>query len=642
MLQTHLCQLVVCALVFLSCPPQCHLLMSGRPRRTAASKGKNTSAPDIATQPAQQKRGKGRPPKSTVTTATSNLPTEIDDGVPVSSEDVTPGTRRYATRATNDPHPAITAGLGKRTQEEISVDATRKREEKELLIMEKKAQLQAQADETQRAIEELAKYERELASMDSQEQFSKLLEDEENSQVAVNDEPLHNMDSDISPDMLMSKEDLNDDSHISEESETEAQTETAVVGEKRKAAAQSQKGKKKTKKDQRQELLAAIEDAKKGQRVADIEAGTVECVKPLVRTLKIPTKTATSVTATTTKSTATNSPVAARLSTSLSSSSKPLTMGLKPNWRTEICAASRFSSPSSSTPTYRPFEAVGVSTTMVVIDEDNLDGGKSGLASDLLEIMGKRRAPKTAVPDGQSLSFDSLPSWAQSEWKVTFIPTLLDIVGSQENPWGVNGNSDSNANLLGLVQALIDAIYPEAHEELDQKSKVFRIARQAVSDWRRNFVKAAHAAVKKDLESRGGKKQIQDFTRPVLCNHGSQADEKLADAPRGAIALAVTACVLNSIFYNDSNESLKVEHEFSMWRDGSYRQGKQFREDTVGAITLRWASGSVNPCWEATSTRAYTEIAAKHTEKKRSTIEQRDDDRELVVDRSSPAPGSED
>ena len=49
---------------------------------------------------------------------------------------------RYGTRLTNDPHPAYSAGLGKRTMDEIATIADQKRAERQALLKKKQEDIE--------------------------------------------------------------------------------------------------------------------------------------------------------------------------------------------------------------------------------------------------------------------------------------------------------------------------------------------------------------------------------------------------------------------------------------------------------------------------------------------------------------------
>ena len=79
--------------------------------------------------------------------------------------------RRYNTRPTNDPHPARTAHLARRSHAEV-------REELAAEVRRKKAELDAQRDEYQRRVNELAELEEDINSREIENSMENILEKE--------------------------------------------------------------------------------------------------------------------------------------------------------------------------------------------------------------------------------------------------------------------------------------------------------------------------------------------------------------------------------------------------------------------------------------------------------------------------------
>ena len=79
--------------------------------------------------------------------------------------------RRYNTRPTNDPHPARTAHLARRSHAEV-------REALAAEIRQKKAELDAQRDEYQRRVNELAELEEDINSREIENSMENILEKE--------------------------------------------------------------------------------------------------------------------------------------------------------------------------------------------------------------------------------------------------------------------------------------------------------------------------------------------------------------------------------------------------------------------------------------------------------------------------------
>ncbi|KAH9941017.1 hypothetical protein B0H21DRAFT_824597 [Amylocystis lapponica] len=577
--------------------------------RKASKSGEAVETPgdqpvlDTGLKPSLPKK-RGRPPKpkpeadlSTAVTPISDTPDhEIVPQSPnkISDLDSLPtsapvSARRAGLRMSNDPHPGVSAGVDQRTQEVISAQAEKKRVEKEALVAKKIAELEVQKREWQKKIDALAQFE--LNSAVDPASFEHLLADED----MLQDEPQD--DADVPPDITTSSEEPQEEpgSEGDEGSDYGQDDNVAVVGMKASTAGKRKatttlvplpKKAKITKKDQRRELRTSVNSAK--------NLKTAENREPVIAVggrVKPSSTRPKSVVAT---SKATPPPRSTAIT------------GLKTHWRSEITG--RTSSPAaassaSSAPTPKnsditrlrkgaaaaahrrteSSETIGGFTDkdvtiqrndttkhqyvqMVKIDEDC--GGTSQLP--------KKRAAKSVVSEDKSLSYESLPEWAKVHWRLVLIPTLLDVIGSQENPWEFDRQSNSDP-LLALIQELVDSIYPEDHEDLDSKSKVFRIARQAICNWRSGFIKAAHAIIEKDIRMRKlNTADVQEFVRSALVHgtgyafwenpgegasgalkspyilktfathitatEGSQAASlELADWQRGALALAATA-----------------------------------------------------------------------------------------------------
>ncbi|KAH9943732.1 hypothetical protein B0H21DRAFT_823605 [Amylocystis lapponica] len=577
----------------------------------------------------------------------------------VSLPSTSPAHRAYETRVTNDPHPAVTAGVGKCRMVEITADAERKREEKEAQLAQKRAELEVQRAEYDRKIQELAEYEKEMSTQSNATMFNQLLEQEDlDSETAVVGQASpHSSKTPTISRAVASTQGTTGEEKDGSDGE-------AIVGTKRKASGKATgKKTKKTKRDKREELRSAVDNAKTGPAASkgDME-GTTRI------TVSATGKVASTVTP---KPTSVKIPV------------KPTTVtGSKANWRSEIRTTSRLSSPASSafgTPTPKSADILRHSrgtpivlahrrTSSVETVGGFTDQDVSVAREDASNLTFKYKYTQMAVIDENTNKESNhlIPqpkrrakTAMKPKWKTAFIPAVLDIIGSQENPWELNRTVD--VGLLTLLQDVLDMVYPEVHEVIDNKSKIFRIARQAVCDWRRGFLKAAHTVIKNELERLESSKQIRDFVKAALIYatgyafwktpgeapsgalqsyyilktfvvhlsaiNGSQVDDEVADWPRGALALTTTA----------------VEHEFGMWCSGNYKQGSHFREDTVGDSTARWARTSVHRLTEKPDKfTTFIKLANQHIKKKHVTAPL-DDDRDLIVDRSSPAPyGEED
>jgi len=114
---------------------------------------------------------------------------------------------------------------------------------------------------------------------------------------------------------------------------------------------------------------------------------------------------------------------------------------------------------------------------LVSVDGEDTDGIDDLEQPDVkLQIHQKRCAPRSAVPDEKTLSVDTLPAWAKLLWKSQFIPSLIDILGRESNPWDIEKWQDDS--FIDTLQQIVDGIYPEASYTVQKNCKVFCMVSQ--------------------------------------------------------------------------------------------------------------------------------------------------------------------
>ncbi|KAI0358656.1 hypothetical protein OH77DRAFT_1510009 [Trametes cingulata] len=242
----------------------------------------------------------------------------------------------------------------------------------------------------------------------------------------------------------------------------------------------------------------------------------------------------------------------------------------------------------------------------------------------------KTRKSKRDIPEEDSKSTTALPSWVKGVWpKVT--ASLCDYYGAQENPWILDPPEPGEAKFDDVLQALIDKLCPEKHHTVTTSEQLYKVARQAVYNWRRAFMTRAHSVVKKsvadmkqsstfrrlyagrvaegvaewatDANRFGGaahweKPDTAEDGRPAgalksryvlqtYAFHIKKIEQSIFTAslgpPRGALALACTA----------------VEIAFKCYTSGTFREPvDKFEYDAVGSIFKAWKEGSVDPIVE--------------------------------------------
>ncbi|KAH9830656.1 uncharacterized protein C8Q71DRAFT_727393 [Rhodofomes roseus] len=132
----------------------------------------------------------------------------------------------------------------------------------------------------------------------------------------------------------------------------------------------------------------------------------------------------------------------------------------------------------------------------------------------------KKRRARSAVSEEKSLSVTSLPAFIRPHWKTVFLPTLLQLTGESEHPWvfarGKSSSTGDDNLLMALVQKLIDSLWPSEHYDVNKSDKVYKIARQAVIDWRGRFAMRIKTAVKQELTKQGSAANIRVFVESAL------------------------------------------------------------------------------------------------------------------------------
>jgi len=107
--------------------------------------------------------------------------------------------RCYGTQATNDPHPALTAGLGKCTMVEISAEARQKRAERQAVVDQQRPIIEKEKEEMERKIRALADFEQNLCDLDAHNDvlFGAEEEDKEGQDTNMEDSlDIHQMEAD--------------------------------------------------------------------------------------------------------------------------------------------------------------------------------------------------------------------------------------------------------------------------------------------------------------------------------------------------------------------------------------------------------------------------------------------------------------
>ena len=111
---------------------------------------------------------------------------------------------------------------------------------------------------------------------------------------------------------------------------------------------------------------------------------------------------------------------------------------------------------------------------MVAIEDSSSDENKEDIKPIISQLtLPKPHAARNVVSDEKSLSINSLPDWAKPYWKSQFVPSLLDLVGSEENPWETDWKQDNT--FIQMLQDIVDALYTGTHYSVEKNCKIFHM-----------------------------------------------------------------------------------------------------------------------------------------------------------------------
>ncbi|KAH9918785.1 uncharacterized protein B0H18DRAFT_957785 [Fomitopsis serialis] len=613
--------------------------------------------------------------------------------------DVTVSRHAGMHSTTNNPHPALSAGLSKRTGAE-------------------EAELEQRELEVERKSQSFASVERKLKSRRDEDTMERIFDDEdadmedlaqgEGAVDAGSKSDVEN-DEDYQP-----QSDPGDASDASRPMQSEigrlCGDDEAVAGTKRKAGKSTKRGKGDTGRgDKDEEEEAARPKARPksttNKSTTKPSSSSKSASKPVSKSA--PKSTTTTNRATTSKKTSDLPSLSLDL---------PNTMGLKADWKNAVASrrsqtpksqassSATSASPATSssqrgTPTPRLSAAAhragnakrtrcqdsieligGFTDSDITVGMGSAKGGygqlvqvtqkaKGGDDEQLEGSMKKKRRAKSVVPNEKSLSVQALPAFIQPHWKSTFVPTMLQLIGESENPWVfASGKNTAEENLLiDVVQRLVDGFWPEEGYVVDGMDKIYRIARQAVNDWRARFVSRIKTFVKNEfvntygsaakiaayVNGASGRSQglafwavydsewlylgalpqlerplgalqsayvLKSFATHLAAIQGSRIKETDTKPARGALALAATA----------------VQFVFAAWTTGRYNTNLVFSGERYRSVTTYWHDKSVAKIIERRRFDKYVDMAIPYIEATWAPRVVDDEDDITVCDPSSP------
>ncbi|KAH7903722.1 hypothetical protein BJ138DRAFT_1107437 [Hygrophoropsis aurantiaca] len=219
------------------------------------------------------------------------------------------------------------------------------------------------------------------------------------------------------------------------------------------------------------------------------------------------------------------------------------------------------------------------------------------------------RKPKTIIEPEKSISTNSLPTWIEPFFWTAVMPTVRDVYGGLEDPWDIN--QQETDYFIGVLQQAVDAACPQQAHVLSKSDHIYRIARQQIYEWHRDFLKAAIKAVRDGIAEHCGKNAtaeeikafvvaalapggdayngipvgkttprpyyspylLKTFASHLLSIRGSRCEQ--AVYPVGALALSMAS----------------VQLAFRMYAKGKFIAGEGFSKVTAGALTLEYTGG---------------------------------------------------
>ncbi|KDQ48916.1 hypothetical protein JAAARDRAFT_201325, partial [Jaapia argillacea MUCL 33604] len=556
-----------------------------------------------------------------------------DSSAPIPPPSIAPP-QPYSTRPSNNPHPRTTAGIKKRRMADISAEAERKRQEKDKLAERRKLEIEERRKEVEAKMRALAELENDYAR------------DRDDI------EPVGNG-------AVGGTSDVVDRPSVAGVGDVGAQQEQLAADPKQPARGKTTKSDqnpkaRKTKKDKREESHSVMDALRK--EVAKRKAVPAESEKPTKK-------------------------------------GKTVLPSLPTTWKQNVCpllaksaAGSRLPKPNhrrtDSHETIGGFNDNDLvldqkaaimlphkHRNMVEILPDTEDTDLDSLSPAETEVPEKKRHAKTSVPEEDSKSVETLPSWVKDDWRMMVKPTLCELMGQFPNPWNINGDV-----FLKLLHEAFDLVYPELQINLEDEedgSKIILVAKQGQADWHRGFLRAATTTVKAALQKYTNPTAVKKYVASASKVKSGAAfwgepgsdDLKNPKAPTNALHMEFIFKTLayhltstqGSAFVASEDEpelayprgaiamsAAAVKYVFKCWSTGNYKKPtRPFGGPEITKATDSWSKNAVMRLCDKSHRfdkflgRAYSYVSPL-------SLQPDDDDRALVFDPSSPPAENQD
>lgn len=86
-----------------------------------------------------------------------------------------------------------------------------------------------------------------------------------------------------------------------------------------------------------------------------------------------------------------------------------------------------------------------------------------------------RRAPSDdeqgSDPERDSLAYDALPDWVKPEVKTVVVPSIVEYIACQQDPWSLDTEAYT---FQELVQKLLNRVFPQRHHTVEKRDIIYK------------------------------------------------------------------------------------------------------------------------------------------------------------------------
>ncbi|KAI0757758.1 hypothetical protein C8Q80DRAFT_1265618 [Daedaleopsis nitida] len=225
----------------------------------------------------------------------------------------------------------------------------------------------------------------------------------------------------------------------------------------------------------------------------------------------------------------------------------------------------------------------------------------------------------------RSIKYDLLPAWSKPRIKTAVVPSILNYLGAQDNPWSLE--TLKYLSFQELLQHFVDVVFPERQYQVERRDIIYRWSQHQVYEWHCGFQKAANLAIRSSKKERQEDPTLHPqlrttqaieiwlceaiqrggaamFGRPNTATPELARDQLQSKFVLKAVAFHLAAIKGSVLPDEDGQEdpvgaialaAAAVERAF-LWYTGDHHKGvpqSPFSKDTAGALTGKWRETSV-------------------------------------------------